>query len=150
VPESLFDTNLWLALSFPKHQFRTQARTYFTDLPQGTSVGFCHATQQSWLRLVTTPALHRIYDFPPITHHDAIVMFHLWLAHPRVNFIQEEPTGTREIWLEIADRKTASPKLWMDAYLAAFAISGKLRYVTADNDFSQFQSHGLDLHLLKA
>lgn len=147
---SLFDTNLWLALTFPKHQFREQAKTYLTALPSGASVGFCNATQLSWLRLVTTPALHRIYDFPPITNHDAIVMFHLWLADPRVSFIQEEPTGTRELWLELAGRKTASPKLWMDAYLAAFAISGKLRYVTADNDFRQFQSHGLDLHLLKA
>ncbi len=148
VPASLFDTNLWLALTFPKHQFRNQAQGYLSDLPKGATVSFCHATQQSWLRLVTTPALHRIYDFPPITNHDAIAMFRRWLADPRVDLIESEPTGTRTLWLELADRKSASPKLWMDAYLAAFSISGKLRLVTTDTDFRQFEANGLDLKLL--
>lgn len=150
MPASLFDSNLWLALTFPKHQFRKQAQSYLSDLTKGESVGFCHATQQSWLRLVTTPALHRIYDFPPVTNHDAIAMFRRWLADPRVNLIATEPTGTRTLWLELAERETASPKLWMDAYLAAFAISGKLRLVTTDNDFRQFETHGLKLTLLTA
>ncbi len=48
------------------------------------------------------------------------------------------------------NRNTVSPKLWMDAYLAAFAISGKLRFVTNDKAFRQFQAYGLDLHLLTA
>jgi toxin-antitoxin system PIN domain toxin len=148
VPASLFDTNLWLALTFPRHQFRKQAQSYLSDLPKGASVGFCHATQQSWLRLVTTPALHRIYDFPPITNHDALALFRHWLSDSRVEMIEAEPVGTRQLWLQLADRKTASPKLWMDAYLAAFAISGKLSLVTTDKDFSQFEKHGLDFHLL--
>jgi predicted nucleic acid-binding protein len=38
----------------------------------------------------------------------------------------------------------------MDAYLAAFAISGDLQMVTLDQDFTVFESHGLQLHLLKA
>lgn len=36
----------------------------------------------------------------------------------------------------------------MDAYLAAFAISAKLRFVTLDRDFKTYESHGLQLELL--
>jgi predicted nucleic acid-binding protein len=39
-----------------------------------------------------------------------------------------------------------SPKLWMDAYLAAFALQSGHRLVTTDRDFRQFK--GLDLFLL--
>jgi predicted nucleic acid-binding protein len=38
----------------------------------------------------------------------------------------------------------------MDAYLAAFAITGGLRMVTLDGDFHQFAPQGLDLLLLGA
>ena len=36
----------------------------------------------------------------------------------------------------------------MDAYLAAFAISGGMHLVTLDKDFRSFESMGLDLLLL--
>jgi predicted nucleic acid-binding protein len=38
----------------------------------------------------------------------------------------------------------------MDAYLAAFAITGGLRLVTLDKDFRNYESTGVDLLLLKA
>ena len=40
----------------------------------------------------------------------------------------------------------ASPKLWMDAYLAAFAIAAKQQLVTTDKAFRQFKD--LDLLVL--
>jgi predicted nucleic acid-binding protein len=43
-------------------------------------------------------------------------------------------------------RHTGSRKLWMDAYLAAFALAGGYQMVTTDTAFRQF--HGLDLMLL--
>ncbi len=43
-------------------------------------------------------------------------------------------------------RDTASPKIWMDAYLAAFALAGGYQMVTTDAAFKQFR--GLDLLLL--
>lgn len=45
-------------------------------------------------------------------------------------------------------RDTASPKLWMDAYLAAFAIAGGLRMLTLGWHFKNFVPHGLDLNLM--
>jgi uncharacterized protein len=50
------------------------------------------------------------------------------------------------LWKELAVRETASPKLWMDAYLAAFALAGRYQMVTTDAGFRQFR--GLDLLVL--
>ena len=43
-------------------------------------------------------------------------------------------------------RNTSSPKLWMDAYLAAFARAGGYQFITTDRAFSQFTD--LDLVLI--
>jgi hypothetical protein len=54
--------------------------------------------------------------------------------------------GIEARWKELAVRDTASPKLWTDAYLAAFSIAAGYRMVTTDAAFSQFAR--LDLVLL--
>jgi toxin-antitoxin system PIN domain toxin len=108
---------------------------------------FCRATEQSILRLLSTAAIQTTYGSPLITNEDAIRLLNEWQSGPNVTFV-EEPAGTRELWLRFADRNTASPKLWMDAYLAAFAISGDFRFVTNDKAFRQFESQGLNLQLL--
>lgn len=59
-----------------------------------------------------------------------------------------EPPATLSLFKRLADRETASPKIWMDAYLAAFAISGGFTLVTLDSDFSQYEAQGLSLQLL--
>jgi predicted nucleic acid-binding protein len=46
----------------------------------------------------------------------------------------------------LALRDTASPKLWMDAWLAALAMGANLQLVTFDRGFTQFD--GLNLLLL--
>jgi uncharacterized protein len=51
-------------------------------------------------------------------------------------------------WRTFTTRDTASPKVWIDAHLAAFAVAGKLRLVTLDRDFKNFVFQGLDLTLL--
>jgi predicted nucleic acid-binding protein len=60
----------------------------------------------------------------------------------------DEPPGTVALWHRLAARDTASPKVWMDAYLAAFAITGRLDFVTLDRDFQAYEPHGLKLRLL--
>ena len=54
--------------------------------------------------------------------------------------------GLRRPLEKIGSRRRASPKLWMDAYLAAFAIAGDCQLVTTDKAFKQFK--GLNLLLL--
>ena len=47
-------------------------------------------------------------------------------------------------------KKYCFPKVWTDAYLAAFAIAGKFRLVTLDGDFETYEkSDRLKLILLK-
>lgn len=50
------------------------------------------------------------------------------------------------LWRELSAFKTSSPKVWMDSYLAAFAIAHDYALVTFDSDFKQYA--GLKLNLL--
>ena len=67
------------------------------------------------------------------------------MADSRIDYV-DEPVGIEVIWKKLALRNTASPKVWMDAYLAAFAIAGNFQFVTTDNDFKQFK--GLNVLVL--
>jgi predicted nucleic acid-binding protein len=58
----------------------------------------------------------------------------------------EEPRGTEVLWKKLGATTKASPKLWMDAYLAAFAVAGEFSLVTTDKGFKQFK--GLDVVIL--
>jgi uncharacterized protein len=62
----------------------------------------------------------------------------------------DEPgaAGVESRWRALAAGDAASPKLWMDAYLAAFALAGGHRLVTTDTGFRQFR--GLDAIVLAA
>jgi len=54
------------------------------------------------------------------------------------------------LWPRVATRSTASPKVWMHAYLAAFAIAAGMTMVTLDEDFSAYEPQDLDLVLIPA
>jgi uncharacterized protein len=59
-----------------------------------------------------------------------------------------EPEAIEQLWHQLADRTTASPKVWMDAYLASFSITGGLCLVTLDQDFKAYESNGLSWQLV--
>ena len=146
-PALLFDSNIWVALTFPTHPFHPAASAALADCNESAPACFCRSTQQSFLRLITTPTLARTCQFPEIGNQQAIEILTGYHELPFVDF-RNEPPGIHELWLHLANRKTASPKVWMDAYLAAFAISAKLPFATTDKDFRQYISEGLDLRLL--
>lgn len=83
---------------------------------------------------------------PPLTNRQAWSAYETLLADERITFRADEPAGVEPLWRALAVRGTASPKLWMDAYLAAFALAGQHRMVTTDAAFRQFR--GLDLQVL--
>ncbi len=62
----------------------------------------------------------------------------------------DEPAATRSLWLKLADRSQAAPNVWMDAYLAAFAIAIGAEMFTFDRDFATYQKHGLSVQLLES
>ncbi len=149
MPGYLFDTSTWLAASFTSHSFHAAAQNALLRATAPAPAVFCRATQQSFLRLATTPALLRAYGAAALTHRDAVTMLATLQAFPQVSE-REEPPGVVALWHRLAARDSASPKVWMDAYLAAFAICGALRMVTLDGDFRQYESSGLKLDLLTA
>ena len=53
--------------------------------------------------------------------------------------------GILGLWHQLANRDTAAPKLWMNAYLAAFTIRGAWQLVTLDRDFKTYEPQGLKL-----
>lgn len=150
MPGCFLDTSVWIAWYFRRHPHHTLAAELLGARSASDPVWLCRATEQSWLRLVTTAAVCRAYSCAVLTNVQAIAALATWHAKPRVRCLDAEPEGTRELWLELAAIPSASPKLWMDAYLAAFAIRADLPFATLDADFRRFEASGLGLHLLSA
>jgi toxin-antitoxin system PIN domain toxin len=147
VPGALFDTNVWLAVLFSSHPFHPIAQQTLLKSSSAQPAFWCRATQQNFLRLASTPALHRAYAVTGITNREALVAMDALQALQQVAWL-EEPAGTESLWRSLAAADSASPKVWMDAYLAAFAMAAGIRLVTLDRDFKNFVPKGLDLVLL--
>ncbi len=147
MPGSLFDTNVWLAAVFTTHPFHARAQQAIEQATPAVPAVWCRPTQQSFLRLATTPTLLKVYGAERMTNRDALVVLDALQALPQVALREESP-GVFDLWCQLAGADTASPKVWMDAYLAAFAITGGLTLVTLDRDFKNFVPQGLDLVML--
>lgn len=148
MPGFLFDTNVWVALTFRAHPAHRLAREAFARASADRPACFCRSTEQSVLRLLTLGTLQRAYASEHFTNRVVAETLRQQQSDDRVNVIDREPAGTRELWLDLAARDTASPKVWMDAYLAAVAICGDLTLVTLDGDFKVWRTKGLVLELL--
>jgi predicted nucleic acid-binding protein len=84
----------------------------------------------------------------PLNNRDAVTFLENVYGDPPVA-CAPEPAGTRQLWLGLAGVPSASPHVWMDSYLAAFAIRLDARFVTFDRAFTRFLSDGLKLELLQ-
>jgi len=137
------DVNVWLALSFQTHKHHASAKAWFSGLSKNDTLYFCRTTQQGFLRVATNASA-----FPK----DAVTLSGAWnlydsvLVDPRVQYMIE-PMGVEPQWRIFAQGSTYSPKLWNDAYLAAFAKVADFEFVTFDTGFRQYP--GLSLILLK-
>lgn len=140
----LCDSNVFLALAVEQHAHHPLSVSWFGALAETDTVLFCRATRISFLRLLTQKIAA---DFVPLTNREAWAALDQLMADDATGF-EAEPRDLDLVWHQLADGDASSPKLWMDAYLAAFAITGGLRMVTLDKDFRNFESHGLDLLLL--
>jgi uncharacterized protein len=96
--------------------------------------------------LLTSISFLSPYGNPPLTNREAWSAYEAFLADDRIVFRADEPSGVEPLWKRFAVRGTASPKLWMDAYLAAFTLAGRHQMVTTDVAFRQFR--GLDVLVL--
>ncbi len=134
----LADTNIWLALSLSKHEFHSAARDWFASQRRPSSIALCRSVQQSFLRLLTSQSVMGVYDVPPLSNANAWYVMSGLFADGRV-VVALVPENIEPLWKALATRRSVSPKLWMDAYLAAFAMAGRHQLITTDKAFSQFK-----------
>jgi uncharacterized protein len=96
----------------------------------------------------------RPVPLPYLCHDDTLApddAWHVWeklVCDERTDFLPMELAGLDGTWRQPITVRTASPKLWMDAHLAAWAKTADLAFVTFD---AGFKSYSLpDLQLFKA
>lgn len=148
MPGCLYDTSVWVALAFGSHPHFQLAKATFLAMDRDNPAVFCRATQQSFLRHLSSPNLQAAYGAPRITNRDAWAQWEKLSRLPQVRWM-EEGRGLNDHWRRLGgSHATASPKAWMDAYLAAFAICGGLSLATLDHDFKAYEPQGLNLLLL--
>lgn len=136
-----------MALAFSSHPHHAEAKREFEGADTAQPAAFCRATQHAFLRLISTPAVQQIYGSGVITNAEAWEKWELLIALPQIVWL-DEPQGLETPWQKYACLKSASPKVWMDAYLAAFARSHGIPLATLDKDFKNFP--GLALKYLLA
>jgi toxin-antitoxin system PIN domain toxin len=140
-PGYLFDVNVWLSLALRHHAFHDQAAAAFVAASAERKVYFCWATRLGVLRLLTTESVFKPAGLKPMTNAEALAVLDGWTGSPVVGSLDEPPSvWTR--WRTVANLTTASPKRWMDAYLAAVALDNGLQLVTTDRAFESYA--GLD------
>jgi toxin-antitoxin system PIN domain toxin len=148
VPACLLDSNVWLAAAFAEHPAHGVSRRVLSSASADEPALWCRATQQSFLRLASTAVITQAYGVPKTSNGDAWAALQTFLALPQVDLIDEPPELGRT-WCQLGAIEQAAPKRWMDAYLAAFAISADLPLISLDQDFRQFEPEGLTLQLLQ-
>ena len=127
------DVNVWLALTFDSHAHHPAAKSWFDALSDEPCF-FCRMTQQGFLRLATNPL---VFGTHALTLTEAWQKYDVFRSDPCVSYV-EEAAGIEVFWRLHTQRRTFSPKVWNDAYLAAFAQSTDFELVTFDQGFAQY------------
>jgi len=124
------DLNVWLAAAAPEHVHASLARNWWEQ--ENGVIAFCRLTQMGFLRLVTTAAA---MDGKPLTMAQAWRIYDRFFDDDRVVFVAE-PLQVEGRFREKLRMGTASPKLWADAWLLAFAQAAEGIVVTLDRALS--------------
>ncbi|HET9370713.1 MAG TPA: TA system VapC family ribonuclease toxin [Vicinamibacterales bacterium] len=125
------DINVWVALTHAVHVHHEVAIDWYASLEPEVTLHFSRFTQLGFLRLLTAAA---VMGEDVLTQTQAWAVYDRWLEDSRVGFL-EEPPGLDRRFRSLTRMKTASPKAWADAYLAAFAGAAQLTLVTFDRAF---------------
>jgi len=126
-PKLIFpDINVWMALALPEHVHLATARAWW-EKEEGT-IAFCRLTQMGLLRLMTTASA---MSGKPLGISEAWRVYDRFYRDDRVVFVAEPPEVDR-VFRAKAAGKTASPKIWADAWLLAQAEAAGGVLVTFD------------------
>lgn len=127
------DVNVWLALTFESHFHHEPAKQWFDEVGPDQAI-ICRLTQQGYLRLSTNPSA---FGKEAVSLRDAWSFYDAFLEDERVVFLAE-PETIEGIWRSYTATPTFSPKIWNDAFLAAFAAATESRLVSFDRAVRQF------------
>jgi uncharacterized protein len=122
------DVNVWVALNFQKHRHHPVASLWYEALPDEARLVFCRQTQLGLFRILTTLA---VMGKEILAQKECWQVYDRWIATGQVVWA-DEPFDLEVVLRGSTQGSTASPKAWMDAYLAAFAEAAHLTLVTFD------------------
>jgi toxin-antitoxin system PIN domain toxin len=128
----LLDINVWLALVDEGHSLHQRASLYWEERAD-RSLSFCRITMLGFLRLSTQTGVLS----EQLTPQEAWSAYQQLLGLPFIDIIPE-PDGLEFTFSSLTLAPGLPHRLWTDAYLAAFAITGAHRLVSFDGDFSCF------------
>jgi toxin-antitoxin system PIN domain toxin len=132
---ALADVSWLLPLCYGGHEHHEAAGRWLEALPEADGVVVCRLAQMGLLRLLSNPS---------VMGADARATDEVWklndrlLGDPRFSWEAEPPTLEAEL-RHLTKSFSYSPKLWQDAYLAAFAVAAGLSLVTFDRGFRKFR-----------
>ncbi len=138
----LSDVNVLLALAAECHAQHSEVLRWWEGLPEDESLHVCRPVQMALLRLMCSEAA---LGADAVTLPSAWALYAAMLASGRFCFTLEPPEF-EAAWEVLCRPFGRSPKVVVDAYLAAFARAGGFGLVTLDRAFSQFP--GLDYILI--
>jgi len=131
----LADVSWLLPLCYGGHEHHEPARRWLETLPNGDGVVVCRLAQMGLLRLLSNPA---VMSLDVCTTDGAWKLNDQLFGDSRFSLEAEPPTIEAEL-RRLTKGFPYSPKLWQDAYLAAFAVAADLSLVTFDQGFRKFR-----------
>jgi uncharacterized protein len=137
------DVNVWLALAVREHPFHGSA-AHWWNTAAAESVMVCRVTALGLVRLLGQP---RVMGAGALSVDAALGVYEAFLGLGEVRWL-EEPPGVDQLWRSLFRSHQLGHRHGTDAYLAALALSRRLRLVTFDRDFQRFSD--LDVLLLSA
>ncbi len=122
------DVNVWLALNFSRHAHNTTAVRWYKALGDSATFVFCRHTQLGLFRLLSTEV---VMQQDVLSQQECWRVFDEWYKSGEA-ILAGEPAALEADLRPRTTEKIATPKVWADAYLAAFAESANLTLVTFD------------------
>jgi len=122
------DVNVWVALQHQKHLHHRLALKWFNGLEEHIKLIFCRQSQLGLFRLLTTSA---VMGDEVSTQQQCWAIYQKWIEGGRA-VMQQEPPSIDAAFRARSHAAQSSPKMWTDAYLAAFAETAGLSLVTFD------------------
>lgn len=127
------DINVWVALHHAAHRHHASAAAWFGALPLSDTLVFCRHTQIGLFRLLSTDA---VMVGAPLTQRQCWSIYARWIDGGRA-WLHPEPPGVDAAFQRLTSADAIAPKLWADAYLAAFAQTARLTLVTFDKALAE-------------